>query len=197
MAEFISIPQVSPVTPIILCILPKCYDYAEAMDLWLGTYIWWPVVQFFMFYGPMQCGCLILWLISLTFYGVAWVVWWTRYLTSRWKYLAISGRSLTQIFMDPAGKDSVCETRIWVSGRLEYRTRNTRLTRALQETKENRNFAGFHDTWCKTVLGFRNTSSKIRDRIMRYGGNYSELCGTIFLVVCEWRILFQCAMVPT
>lgn len=145
----------------------------------------------FMFHGPMQCGCLILWLISLTFYGVAWVVWWTRYLTSRWKYLAISGRHLSQIYMDPAGKDSVCETRIWVSGRLEYQTKNTRLTQALQETMENRSFAQFHDSWCFAVLGLKRASSKMRDRLIRYGGNYSKLCGTLFWLYASGVFFFN------
>ena len=190
-AEFISYPQVSPVTPIILCMLAKLYDFSESMDLWLGTYLWWPVMQFIMFYGPMQCGCLIIWLASIMFYGVAWVVWWTRYLTSRWKYLAISGRSLSQIFKDPAGKDSICETRIWVSGRLEYRTKSTRLTRALAETKENRSFARFHDRWCYAVLGFRRTPSKLRNRLIRYAGNYSELCGVIFWLYASAIFIFN------
>ena len=139
----------------------------------------------------MQCGCLIIWMTSIIFYGVAWVVWWTRYLYSRWRYLAISGRSLSQIFKDPAGKDQICETRIWVSGRLEYRTKTTRLTRALQETKENRSFGRFHDRWCYAVLVFWRTSSKLRDRLIRYAGNYSELCGTIFWLYASAIFIFN------
>ena len=82
--------------------------------------------------------------------------------------------------MDLAGKEPICNTKIWVSGRLECKTRITRLTWALQETEMNQKFATFHDTWCKTVLGFREISSKTRARIIRYGGNYSELCGVMF-----------------
>ena len=74
MANFLSNPQVSPATPIITYILAMCFEYVLAIDLWLGTFIWWRVVQFSVFYVPMQCGRLAILLASLMFYGIAWVV---------------------------------------------------------------------------------------------------------------------------
>ena len=62
--------------------------------------------------------------------------------------------------MDLAGKTPICETQFWANDVFEYKTRTIRLPQAQQETEINRMLSKFHDTWRKTLLGFRDISTK-------------------------------------
>ena len=139
---------------------------------------------------------LTLWMVSNSFYCCAWVVWWTKFLASRWKYLGISGRSIKEIFRYPAGKDSNCERKIWFNGKLSCDTRTVRLSRSQQENEVNKGFLEFHKKWCDVVLGFRKLSTKVNARILNYAGEYRELCDTMFWLYATWVFLFNVLWFP-
>ena len=113
----------------------------------------------------------------MVFHSVAWVLWWTRYLASRWKYLSVSGRSIRDIVCNPASKLPKCEQRfVRVDGIL----RDIWLSRSLQEKQINREFLEFHVEWCEKVRKFTATQARINTRFKIWAGKYEELCDTAF-----------------
>jgi hypothetical protein len=44
---------------------------------------------------------IILWMISISGYSLAWIIWWTMFLQSRWRLLAVDGRGILEILCDP------------------------------------------------------------------------------------------------
>ena len=144
-AEFFIIPEWSPITWVVICLV-KCagataaatvanlYSTLEDLYYWVIQYIWIPILQVVLRVTPMLCVRGFLWWINMIFNGVAWVLWWTRYLASRWKYLSVSGRSIRDIACDPASKLPKCEQRfVRVDGIL----RDIWLSRSLQEKQIN------------------------------------------------------------
>ena len=151
----------------------------EDLYCFVIQYIWIPILQVVLRIAPMLCVRGFLWWFNLIFYGGAWVLWWTRYLASRWKYLSVSGRSIRDILCDPAGKSSNCERRfVRVDGIL----RDTWLTIRLRERQIHDEFLDFHQEWCDTVRKITATQTRIIKIFTVWAGEYEELRDMAFWI---------------
>ena len=103
MAEFIFIPQVSPITPPVICAISVMYHTYEKIQNMVLGHICYPIFQLVFSLCPYVLVSTITWAVSTLFYVVMWIVWWTMYLSSVWKYLGITGRTLPEILKNPHG----------------------------------------------------------------------------------------------
>ena len=105
LAEFIFIPQLSPVTPPLIDCLTSffwyCLQIFEKIDFWISTYIVYPAVQFVFSWLPYVLSTSLIWFGNMIFCAFMQIIWWTMYLSLVWKYLSLGGRSFAQMLQDP------------------------------------------------------------------------------------------------
>ena len=91
---------------------PPALDYLEVMlhftshwlynlDACTSTYLIFPVLQLVGSFLPLVAVKFAIWCSNLLFYPLMWVIWWTMYLASVWKYIGVTGRTFAEILADP------------------------------------------------------------------------------------------------
>ena len=167
MAEFFYIPEWSPMTSVathlVTNMVSSAYSKFKHVFCWTLAHVWTPIFQLVVLMTPRYSAELVLLWFWGIFHASAWVVWWTMYLSSRWRYLSVRGRTLLCILRDPDHKKSLHKARYEKVP--DIRLVDTRLTNILRERDINRNFTRFHDTWCDTVNEFQVFRPKTRNKL--------------------------------
>ena len=109
MAEFYFIPQLSPLTPPILGYLGIMFQIMCKIELWTSLYLVYPVLQIIGSWLPFTVFATTIWCLNVLFYPIMWIIWWTMYLFSVWKYLGVTGRTFREMLADPH-RDTITES---------------------------------------------------------------------------------------
>ena len=115
MAQFLFIPQSSPITPPILGYLELFINFVSCwclkFDSWSSTRVVLPVLQPVSIFLPLVLFRFAIWCSNLLFYPLMWIVWWTMYLSAVWKYLGVMGRPFAEMLAAPQGNTATIELR--------------------------------------------------------------------------------------
>ena len=159
MAQFLFIPQNSPITPPILGYLELFINFISCwflkLDTWASTYVVLPVLQLVSSFLPLVLFRFAIWCSNLLFYPLMWIIWWTMYLSAVWKYLGVTGRSFTEMLAAPQGNTATIELRAHGAKPACEVTSDIRVS-----------FLAAHDLWYTTIQYYQ-TSIQHHDRCLR------------------------------
>ena len=107
----------------------------------------YPVLQIIGSWLPFTVFATIIWCLNVLFYPIMWIIWWTMYLFSVWKYLGVTGRTFREMLADPH-RDTITESPTYK----RYLMRNGLLVGmklAEHKTKGDirSHFLNFHNDW--------------------------------------------------
>ena len=115
MAKLFYIPEWSPGTPVathlVTNIVSAVYSKFRYAFCWTLAHVWTAIFQLVVLMTPrLGAKVLMLWIWG-TFHASAWVVWWTMYLASRWRYLSVRDRSFLDLLRKPDHEKSLHDAR--------------------------------------------------------------------------------------
>ena len=164
-------------------LLAIIYGYVEKVEAWFSIHLLYPALQVMFCWLPYVCISATIWTQNILFYAFMWVIWWTMYLASVWKYLSITGRSLTEMLANPYGAPP-CERdkyKKWLKnhGMLE----DMEIDKREREQDIRSSFLEFHSKWSKIILNYQAAVGYARKSMfswMRIFGDQEELRSAVF-----------------
>ena len=145
-AELLFIPEHSPYLGCFLNMMRALFNKNQDIATYFCYHLYNPIWQFMFCYLPIISINNAYWFLSILYLSMAWVLWWTKYLYSRWKFLAVGGRTIAAILKDPGRKiDVIPGDRFVIDGNhrvINLDTENKNVTGNI-----NKDYCTFHTKW--------------------------------------------------
>ena len=178
-AELLFIPEHSPYIGcflnMMIALLNKNQDIATYFCYNFYNRIW----QFVFCFLPTISIRDTYWLLSILYLSLAWALWWTKYLHSRWKFLAVGGRTIADILRDPGQKIDIPPRDVYfIDG--NHRVINLDTERENVKRNINKDFCNFHAKWCFAINQWPRRKVLMNKCLKYYLGDCEQLFDALF-----------------
>ena len=191
MAEILFTPEWSPYSGIIVSHLQiACAKFQQVED-WFFYNFYKALGQLVFCFIPSLFVNILLWTITISGYSLAWIIWWTMFLQTRWRLLAVDGRKLLDILKNPNPEVREYKTRkrdaaifySWVTLYHEHQIEEYAEEKAVKDAERKRihdSFFKFDSSWCRGVGQFRDGIRYTSERFREILGDCHHLMSIIF-----------------
>ena len=167
MAEILFTPEWSPYSGIIVSHLQiACAKFQQVED-WFFYNFYKALGELIFCFIPSLFVNILLWTIVISGYSVAWIIWWTMFLRTRWRLLAVDGRTILDILKNPNPEVREYKTRKrveailfnWIPFAHARKIKAYAEEQAIEDTERKcigDSFFEFNNSWCRGVGQFRD-----------------------------------------
>ena len=189
-AELLFIPEHSPYLGCFLSMMIALFNKNQDIAIYYCYNLYTPLWQFMFCYLPITSINNTYWFLSMLYLSMAWVLWWTKYLHSRWKFLAVGGRTIAEVLKDPG-------RRIDVPSRDVYSTDGINTVINSDTEKENvrrdinKDFYNFHARWCFAINERSRRKVVINKCLQYYLGDCNQFYDALFWLYAGFIFLLN------